>query len=242
MERNNNFNNEFLKKLIETAEELKAENEDVEMIISQLKTLGEAGENVKVKYGEVWLYSIFAEDENFKAATGFDKETYFRLKKTEKNKPLQAIVNFHRVWEKLYKKNIKEKFEKEAFREIEEYINFVVSTYDLTEVQRLSIDMMHLSELMRFANKGNLVENSERFKRIAKTPEERLSHPITYFITTSNVRGEFIRAFMEDVEAVYGTKDKKDVEEITDEYAEGIRYNLFGEGGQNIPRNNKQKI
>ena len=118
----------------------------------------------------------------------------------------------------------------------------MISTYDLSQVQELSIDMMHLAELMRSAKKGNLVDNAERFKRIAKTPEERLLHPITYFITASNVKSWFDRAFMEDVEQIYGLKDRKIVEEIVDEYAEAIKFRLFGESGQNAPKNNKQKI
>lgn len=242
MERKKKLNNDFLENLIGSSKELVAESDDVEMIISQLKQLGDAGENVKVKYGDKWLYSIFAEDENYIIATGFDKTAYLKIKKSEANKPLQKIVDFHRVWEKLYKKHIKDKFEDDAYREIEEYINSVISTYDLNQIQELSIDMMHLAELMRFAKKGNLVENAERFKRIAKTPEQRLFHLVTYFIITSNARSDFDRAFMEDVYEIYGSKDKRFVREIVDEYAQATKLRLFGEGGQNAPENNKQKI
>ena len=239
MERKKKLNNEFLENLISSSKELVAESDDVEMIISQLKKLGDAGENVKVKYCEKWLYSIFAEDENYTIATGFDKATYLKIKKSEANKPLQAIVDFHRVWEKLYKRQIKDKFEPEDFKEIEEYINLVISTYDLNQIQDLSIGMMHFAELMRFAKKGNLVENAERFKRIAKTPEQRLFHPVTYFITTSNARSDFDRAFMEDVESIYGSKDRKFVREIVDEYAQATKFRLFGENGQNVIKREK---
>ena len=109
MERKKKLNNDFLENLIGSSKELVAESDDVEMIISQLKQLGDAGENVKVKYGDKWLYSIFAEDENYIIATGFDKTAYLKIKKSEANKPLQKIVDFHRVWEKLYKKHIKDK-------------------------------------------------------------------------------------------------------------------------------------
>ena len=237
-----NINLKYIETMLNSAKEIEITDNDIELLIEELSRLAEKGENVKVKYGKVWLYSMYSVDENFRLATGFDKETFLKFKKIEENKPLQAIVDFHRVWEKFYKKHIKDKFEIEAYKQIEEYINAVISTHDLSQVQELSIDMMHLAELMRNANKGNLVDNAERFKRVAKTPEERLLHPITYFITASNVRSGFDRAFMEDVEQVHGLKDRKIVEEIVDEYAEAIKFRLFGERGQNAPKNNKQKI
>ena len=236
-----NINLKYIEKMLFSAQEIESTKTDIEDIVEELSKCAENGENVKIKYGNVWLYSLYSVDENFRLATGFNRETYLKIKRSEENKPRQAIVDFHRVWEKLYKKHIKDKFEIEAYREIEEYINSVVATYDVNQIQGLSIDMMLLAELMKFVNKGNLVENADRFKRIAKTPEERLLHPITYFITTSNVCEGFIRAFMEDVEQIYGSKDRRFVREVVDEYAEATKYRLFGECGQN-GLNNKQKL
>ena len=232
MEKEDKLNNNFIQNLIDNAKEVEMGEEDIEKIISHIVSCGEKGENIKIKHGEIWLYSIFAEDENYRLATGFDKYTYLKIKKYEENKWLNTMVSFYRVWERMYKKQIKDNYEPEAFAEIEQYIESVLAFRDEKQTHKMSIEMMHLARLMRFAPKGNLVETAEIFKDIAATPEKRLFHPVTYFIVTSNIRENFIRAFMEDVYEIYGNKDRDFVNKVVDEYAMATKERLFGAKAQ----------
>lgn len=183
------FNNELIEQMKASAIEIIVEgNEQVKIAI--LLDHGNAGEIVKMKHKNEWVYSYMSEDELYKRITGMSKTNYEMQQEvlmannnTEQNR---FITAYSGSWKGEFKKH----YTPADFKKVDSIINTCLNQEVSEETLALYVSLAKVYYILKATEEKPAYEAEELYRRLASSAEDRIKDPAFYFLTKAN-KGEY---------------------------------------------------
>lgn len=228
------INEKFIEQLMKSAI-------DITSVISKLSStqkveelirLGENGQNVKALVNGSWCYSFEPKEDLAKRIPEQESSAEIETKKIHK-----AKMDFMRLYNLVWEGELKKQLPEEQFQMIQDISKKGLNSNSLVEVSASNDFISKVYYALGRQKERNVMETTVMYQGIAKTAEERLSHPAIYFIAKSNVAEYYRYGMRKDIAEVYGEDAAENYDEVISKIVKKHEKTLkascvqMGEGG-----------